>query len=143
MSEAWVTDEDLSAARLRFAAGIPGFVMPVAYGVARLDQDGPTFGHVNTLGAVRPIPAVVLASVCGYVASTATYRLDREGFERAAALLAPAEAATHVVHLNLWSWRELLDGGTPDSEFLAFFLADAEDPPVDAHDEQFRRLIGA
>jgi hypothetical protein len=44
--------------------------------VARLDQDRLTFGHVNALGAVRPLPAVA----------------------QAVTLLTPAEAATHLGH---------------------------------------------
>lgn len=67
MSEAWVTDGDLRLALERLADQIPGFAMPVAYGLARKDSSGLSFGHVNALGAVRPIPALVLASVCGYV----------------------------------------------------------------------------
>lgn len=70
MTEAWATDGDLHAARERIAAQIPGLAMPVAYGVARKDGSKLTFGHVNRFGAVRPLPAVVLASVCGYVATT-------------------------------------------------------------------------
>ena len=47
----------------------------------------------------------------------------------------------HWEHPNLWSWRELLDGAAPDSTFVAFFLADPEDEPVDAHDAAFRDRI--
>ena len=108
MSEAWATDDDLRVARERFAAQIPGLVMPVAYGVARRDRSGLTFGHVNRFGEVRPLPAVVLASVCGYVATTGVFRLDRARFAEAIAWLAPAEAAIHKPHPNLWSWRALL-----------------------------------
>ena len=39
MSEAWVTDDDLRSARERFAAQIPGLVIPVAYSVARQDAE--------------------------------------------------------------------------------------------------------
>ena len=85
MSEAWATDDDLRVARERFAAQIPGLVMPVAYGVARRDRSGLTFGHVNRFGEVRPLPAVVLASVCGYVATTGVFRLDRARFAEAIA----------------------------------------------------------
>jgi hypothetical protein len=40
--EAWRTDAELASARERFAAGIPGYVLPPAYGVARLDAEGLT-----------------------------------------------------------------------------------------------------
>ncbi|MEV0394441.1 hypothetical protein [Polymorphospora rubra] len=141
MSDAWVTDDDLRAARLRFTERIPGFVLPAAYAVARRDAAGLTFGHLNTYGEVRPLSAVVLASVCGYVATTGVFRLDRERLVEAVERLAPAEAATHLPHPNLWSWRDLLAGAEPDSSFLAFFVADAEDPPVDSDDARFRRLL--
>jgi len=126
--------------RQRFAEQIPNFALPAAYSVARMDGAGLTFGHVNALGAVRPLPAVVLASVCGYVATTAVYRLEHQQLVEAIELLAPAEAATHMPHPNLWSWRELAVRGA-DSSFLAFFVARAEDPPVNEHDARFRRLI--
>jgi hypothetical protein len=138
-----VTDFDLSSAWERFAAQIPGLVMPVAYGVARKDASGLTFGHVNAPGAVRPLPAVVLATVCGYVATTGVYRLDHERLAEAVERLTPAEAATHMPHPNLWSWRDLLTDAAADSTFLAFFVASADDPPLDQDDAQFRQLLAA
>lgn len=131
MTEAWITDDDLRTARDRFAAGIPGFVMPVAYGAARRDGSELSFGHVNTVGAVRPLPAVVLASVCGYTDTSGAFELSRDRFAEAVGRLAPAEAATHLPHPNLWSWRALLARARPDDVFVAFFLAAAGDP-VDA-----------
>lgn len=142
MPEAWVTEDDLRAAAGRFAAQIPGYVMPAAYGVARKDPSGLTFAHVNTFGKARPLPAAVLASVCGYVATTGVFRLDRQQFAEVVERLGPAEAATHIPHLNLWTWRDLLAGGDADSTFLAFFVADAHDPPVDEDDARFRQLLG-
>jgi hypothetical protein len=141
MPEAWPTDDDLHAARTRIAATIPGLTMPAAYGVARKDGPKLIFGHVNTFGAVRPLPAVVLASVCGYVATTGVFRLDHERFTEAIQRLAPAEAATHMPHPNLWSWRDLLARAASNSTFLAFFVADAKDPPTDQDDAQFRQLL--
>jgi hypothetical protein len=143
MLEAWVTDGDLRSAWERFAAQVPGFVMPMAYCVARRDASGLTFGHVNAFGAVRPLPAVVLASVCGYVATTGAYPMDRERFAHVVERLAPAEAATHIPHPNLWSWRGLLAGAGADSTFLALLVACADDPPVDQDDAEFRQLLAA
>jgi hypothetical protein len=143
VSERWETDEDLSAARERFAAAIPGFVHPAAYAVARRDGERLTFGHVNEPGGMHRLPATVLASGCGYVATTGVYPLSREQLADAVERLAPAEAATHWAHPNLWSWRELLADGRADSAFLAFFLADTADPPVDDDDAQFRRVLPA
>ena len=138
MAETWATDEELRAAVERFAAGIPGYAAPAAHGVARKDGAELTFGHVNPPGAARPLPAVVMASVCGYVATTGVFHLDRAGFAEAVSRLTPAEAATHIPHPNLWTWREVLAGGDEASTFLAFYVADAEDPVVDADDARFR-----
>ncbi len=134
----WITDDDLRTARERLAADIPGYLDPAAYGAARVDGGELTFGHVNPPGGEHRLPAVVLATVARYVDRTAVVPLDREQFTAAIDLLAPAEAATHWDHPNLWSWRELLAGAGPDSTFLAFFVADAGDPPVSAEDTAFR-----
>lgn len=142
MVEAWATDADLVAAQRRFAAAVPGLVLPAAYAVARADPGGLQFGHINPPGAVRPLPAVVLASVCGYVATTGVRRLDRRRFGNVIELLSPAEAAKHMPHPNLCSWRTLLADGGPDSTFLAFFLADPTDPILGPDDEAFRALLG-
>jgi hypothetical protein len=139
--ERWATDEDLLAARRRFAATIPGYVQPVAYGLARLDDGALTFGHVNDVGGRHLLPAVVLASVCGYVATTTTFDLTAQQVTEAVSLLAPAEAATHWPHPNLWSWRELLDGANPDSSFVAFFVRAVDDEPVNNNDTAFRAQL--
>jgi hypothetical protein len=115
--------------------------MPVAYGLARLDASGPCFGHVNAVGAVRPLPATVLASVCGYVSTTATFPLNCADVQRAVQLLTPAEAATHIPHPNLWSWRALLENARPSAEFRACFVANENDAPFDEYDMAFRLLI--
>lgn len=142
MPASWVTDEDLQAARERFAAAIPGFVFPAAYATARRDGEHLTFGHVNQPGGMHRLPAAVLASVCGYAATTGVYPLSREQLAEAVERLAPAEAATHWEHPNLWSWRELLAGAGPDSDFLAFILVDPADPPLpDGADAAFRRAL--
>jgi hypothetical protein len=139
--EAWVTDDDLLAAHRRFSTTIPGWRLPAAYAVARADPSGLRFGHVNRPGAVRPLPAVILASVCGYAATTGVHRLDHARFGQVIDLLNPAEAATHMPHPNLWSWRTLLADARPDSVFLAFFLADLGDPALGPEDERFRDLL--
>jgi hypothetical protein len=127
VTDAWATDELLASAVQRFAVGIPGFALPVAYGVARVNCDMVTLAHVNPLGAVRPLPAVVLASVCGYVDGSGNFALTREQLRDAVHRLTPAEAATHVPHPNLWTWRTLLADAQPDSAFHAYFLAEASD----------------
>jgi hypothetical protein len=142
-AEAWVTDDDLRAARERFAANIPGYVMPAAYGVARKDGSELTFGYINPFGSARLLPAVVLASITGYVATTKVVPMDRELFAAAIERLTPAEAAIHLSHPNLWSWRELLSGGDADCTFLAFFVVSADDAVLDENDQRFRRLAAA
>ncbi|CCG05289.1 hypothetical protein [Blastococcus saxobsidens] len=142
-AEQWRTDEELAAAVAEFTRRTPGYVVPAAYGVARLDDGALTFGEVNDLGHTRRLPAVVLGQVCGYRGRTSTYRLTAPEFERAVTLLTPAAAAVHRDHPNLWSWRDLLEQASPSSAFLAFFIADARDEPVGPHDAVFRsRLSG-
>jgi hypothetical protein len=60
---------------------------------------------------------VVLASVCGYTSRTGTFPLGVADLQEAVDRLAPAEAAVHWEHPNLWSWRELLDGADASSTF--------------------------
>ena len=117
---------------------MPGYVPPAAYGVARLDPEELTFGEGRP-GGVHPPAAgrgagvdLRLHVVDGAPPPSA------EQLREAVTLLAPAEAALHWEHPNLWSWRELLDGGDESSTFLAFFVADPADPPVDDHDAAFR-----
>jgi hypothetical protein len=116
---------------------------PAAYGVARLDADHLTFGEVNDVGHIHRLPAAVLASVCGYTSRTATFPLSGAELGEAVRRLAPAEAALHWEHPNLWTWRELLDGADPSSTFVAFFVADPADEPVDHLDAAFRARLTA
>lgn len=44
-------------------------------------------------------------------------------------------------HPNLWSWRDLMTRASGNSTFLAFFVADANDPTVDQNDARFRQLL--
>jgi hypothetical protein len=116
-------------------------VPPAAYGVARLDAGRLTFGEVNDVAFIHRLPAAVLASVCGYTSRTATFPLGAGELREAVDRLAPAEAAVHWEHPNLWSWRELLNGADDSSTFLAFFVADPADAPVDTHDAAFRAQL--
>ena len=141
MKNAWITDNDLSAAQSHFASMIPSFTMPAAYSVARIDPFGLRFGHINKLNEVRPLPATVLAYVCGYTSSTGTFPLTRHQFESATTLLSPAESAKHMEHPNLWSWRELLNSSEFKSKFLACFVASPLDEHVSKEDALFRKYI--
>jgi hypothetical protein len=142
LPSAWRSDEDLAAARRSFAERIPGFEFPAAYGVARVDGGGLVFGHANEPGGVHRLPAAVLATVCGHASGTACYELTAAQLRRAVDLLAPAEAAVHWEHPNLWSWRDLLRNAGPDARFVAFFVADPDDPPADDRDAAFRVRLG-
>ena len=139
--ERWVTDGDLRAARGRFADRIPGYRQPVAYSVARLDDGRLTFGHINDPASDHRLPAVVLASFCGYTNRAGTFPLSIDDFSRAVAALSPAEAATHWQHPNLWSWRRLLEEARPESTFIAFFVTAIHDSVTDEHDATFRSLL--
>ena len=83
----------------------------------------------------------MLASVCGYTSRTATFRLTAAELGEAVTRLAPAEAALHWEHPNLWSWRELLEGAISSSTFMAFFVADPTDVAVDDNDAAFRAQL--
>lgn len=138
--ERWSTDTDLLAARQRFAKQIPGFRSPAAYGVARVDGGRLTFGHINPPDSEHRLPAVVLATFCGYVNRTGVFPLTNDAFCQAVAALQPAEAATHWDHPNLWSWRQLLEDAGQESEFIAFYVTDLADTVVDERDAAFRAL---
>ncbi|HYD09036.1 MAG TPA: hypothetical protein VEA78_02950 [Acidimicrobiales bacterium] len=140
-AERWTTDDDLRAAREHLASSIPGYAPPAAYTLARRDGDELVFGHVNDVGGAHRLPAAVLATVCGYVASTGTFPLTRAQVQQAVDRLAPAEAATHVDHPNLWSWRALLDSSGPDAQFVACFVRDPNDAVVDDDDARLRAVL--
>ncbi|CAN5797074.1 hypothetical protein BH23ACT2_BH23ACT2_07280 [soil metagenome] len=97
---------------------------------------------MNRPGGTHQLPAVILASVCGHVAGTGTYRLSREQLREAIDLLTPAEAATHIDHQNLRSWRELARDARGDTVFIALFVRDLDDEPVDGWDAEFRKVLG-
>jgi hypothetical protein len=136
MGERWETVEEITAARERFETAIPGWRRPAAYGVGRLDADGSVvFARVNV--GSNPLPAVVLATVCGHRVGSASYRVGRPVLERAVELLAPAEACTAFGHPNLWAWRdELLPALGPDDTVVAVFAVDLDaadgDPDLEA-----------
>jgi hypothetical protein len=140
MAEAWSTDVELVAARDRFAASIDGYVPPVAYALARRDGDGLVFGHVNRVGEARGLPAAALATVCGYSRRSGTYEVSAEDLAAVVGLLAPAEAATHIPHPNIWSWRDLLREAPNGASFAAFYWADPADPPQSEEEGTFCAL---
>ena len=141
--ERWVTAEEVLAARQRLADAIDGYEPPVAYSVARRDDDGYTWAHVNGIGGTHALPAVVLATVCGYVAGNATKELTRAEFEDAIRLLSPAEACDAFDHPNLWSWRPLLESSAPDATFVAVFIGGLSQPSSGEAEDALRSLLSA
>ncbi len=133
----WVTDDDLRAARERFAASIPGWVQPVVHGLVTT-IDGVTRVQVVS-GLDHRLPAVVLGSVIGRVSGTATVDVSAEQLASAVDLLAPAEAALHCPHPNLWAWRRVLSEGPTSIE--AVFIDDLGDPVTSAADALLRSAL--
>ena len=138
--EQWSTDEEVQAAKARYRASIPGYEPPVAYGVARVD-DELVWGHINEVGGTHMLPAVILASVCGHAAGNATYELSATQFDDAIVRLTPAEACTDYDHPNLWSWRVLAASGGATSSYVAVFVNDLSLPPANDHERQFRAQL--
>jgi len=89
MTERWENAEQIAAARARFIAAIPGWVQPHAFAVGRRSGGDVEFARIGT--AAHRLPAVVLATVCGHSGGSASYLLDVAAFDRAIALIAPAE----------------------------------------------------
>lgn len=131
---------DLMAARDRFAAQVPGYAHPAAYALARRDEGGLVFGHVNEVGEARGLPAAALAVACGYSNRSGSFILTAQQVKDVLRRLAPAEAATHVPHPNIRSWRTLLQEAQPDHEFVAFYLAHQDDQPETAAEAEFLAL---
>jgi hypothetical protein len=122
MGERWSTPEEIRLARERFEAAIPGWRQPAVYGVGRRVGDGVEFARVNT--ELHRLPAVILATVCGHAAGSASYVLDLAGFDQAIELLTPAEADTSQEHPNLWAWRRLRSTLADGDEVVAVFDGD-------------------
>lgn len=144
MTERWETVEQIAAARARFIAGIPGWTEPAAYGLGRaaLDRAGGgriIFARVNA--GDHPLPAVVLATVCGHRTGSAAYRLDRTTLGRAIELLAPAEACRAYDHPNLAAWRRVYGELPEDGEAVAVFLGDPARPDADPYVAQLRDAV--
>lgn len=133
----WVTPDDLRAARERFAAGIPGWVQPVVHGLVTT-IDGVTRVQVVS-GMDHRLPAVVLGSVIGRVSGTATFAVTPQQLASAVELLAPAEAALHCPHPNLWTWRRVLAEGPTSIE--AVFIDDLGDPVSSDADRLLRSSL--
>ena len=139
VGDAWISDDDLRNARLRFAAQIPGWVQPIVHGIVTTAADGRKRVQVVS-GLDHRLPAVVLGSVIGRTAGTVTFEVSGEQLATAAELLAPAEAALHVPHPNLWTWRRIL--ASDDIALVeAVFIDDLGDPISSEADRLVRAAL--
>ncbi|MDI2129748.1 hypothetical protein [Yinghuangia seranimata] len=146
--EKWSTLEEIAEARARFEAAIPGWRAPAAFGVGIAARE-PDDAHPEAVFPVvnvgkGPLPAVVMATVCGHSGGTASYELTRERLAEAIALAEPAEACTDVPHPNIKAWRGLLadlDEAGDAAFAVAVFVGDLADPVADGHDAAFRRAV--
>lgn len=106
-AERWRTHAEILAVLARFEGLVTGYVPPAAYAIGLLPavprSAAEVFPMVSDGG--RRLPASVLATVCGHVRGTATYRLTRAQLSDAIERLAPAEACTDYDHPNLVAWR--------------------------------------
>lgn len=140
--EQWSTKEEIVAVRERLEAGHPDWRRPTAYAVGLVSDGGTSFTLTNKGG--NYLPAVILARVVGHQSGTATYPVSTDQLEAAVAELAPAEACSDFTHPNLHHWRDLLgkatDGG---GRFVAVFVDDLADEPVDDHDHALRAALEA
>lgn len=146
--DAWRTEDELVAARTRFESDIAGYERPAAYGVGvtTVAPSGLTldawFPHVNT--SDHRLPAAVLANVIGREPRTRSQAISSQQLKSAVDMLTPAEACTTVEHPNLRTWRQLLKlAATPpppggNRHLVASFVADLQDPLVDAVDAYLR-----
>ncbi len=141
VSERWETPEAIAAAYERFVAAIPGWRPPAAYGLGVPAGDGTEIEFVRVNVGEHPLPAVVLATVCGHTAGTASYVMDVPALDRAIALLEPAEACTAYEHPNLWAWRRLRTELADDARVVAVFVDDVTADDGDAAVAALRRAI--
>lgn len=139
MTEAWVTDDDLRNAYLAFAAQIDGWVEPEAHGIIEVAADGTrTIATANERN--HKLPAVVLARVLGRVAGTETWELTLEQLAEGIEILSPAEAAVHMEHPNLWTWKRLLTEAPYRLEVV--FIDDLDHDPSSEADSLLREHLG-
>ena len=139
MTSGWVTDDDLRNAYLAFAAEIDGWVEPEAHGIIEVAADGTrTVATANERN--HKLPAVVLARVLGRVSGTETWQLSHEQLAAGVETLSPAEAAVHMEHPNLWTWKRLFTEKPYGLEVV--FIDDLDDDPSSEADSLLRQNLG-
>ena len=139
MTSGWVTDEDLRNAYLAFAAQIDGWVEPEAHGIIAVAADGTrTVATANERN--HKLPGVVLARVLGRVSGTETWELSPQQLAEGIEILSPAEAAVHMEHPNLLTWKRLLAEGPYRLE--AVFVDDLDNEVSSEADTLLREHLG-
>lgn len=133
--QAWATADELTDARLRFEALMPGYRAPAVHGTVLQHADGSLeTGAVNR--GEHLLPAAVLSLMVGWDGITRTLELPGALLARAVDLMAPAEAALDFEHPNIRAWRRMLAhlAGHPGCRVWVVLVADELDPPVGPSD---------
>jgi hypothetical protein len=150
--EHWHTRDELLAAKAAMIAAMPGWRMPVAYGLGVADGPGGEIDwRVTNVRNEHELPAVVLAEVTGHRTGTAGLHLDLATFDAAIARLSPAATCDAWEHPNLWAWEALraeISAGAvaPDAQVVVAFVdVEGEDASTDPADDpivgSFRRAV--
>ena len=93
------------AARDRFEQSIPGWQRPARFGIGLLPPGRDDVWLPYVCHGDHPLPAAVLATVCGHRRGAASYELTPHHLDDAIALLAPAGACPDFDHPNLEAWQ--------------------------------------
>lgn len=141
--EQWVTRDEVLAARLRYESAIPGWRCPRLYGLGVRKGHGDIWFPFICHGD-HPLPAAVLATVCGHRSGSASYEMTVDQLDDAIRRLAPAEACTDWDHPNLAAWRQVRRslGAEPDWGVVAVFDADPGSPSEASDVLTLRRQAG-
>jgi hypothetical protein len=147
MTTAWLTADEVLAARAELEASMPGWRTPAAYALGVASNGGDIDWRVTNHANIHQLPAVVLGKVLGYRNGSATYWLDHGQLDEAIAMLSPAGACEAFEHPNLWAWQqlrsEISEGSVPlDARIVVVFIGDEADPPADDAQLQLRAALG-
>lgn len=146
MATAWVTAEEVLAAKAALEEAMPDWEAPEAYALGVAVGEGSIQWRVINYPNIHQLPAVVLGTVLGYRNGSATYRLNADEFDEAIRLLEPAGACDAFEHPNLWAWQQLRsdlrDGTVPaDSSVVVVFLGGEVGGSEDSAQVQLRETL--
>jgi hypothetical protein len=139
VGDRWETREEVLAARDRYEASLAGYERPARFGVGWSDGPSDAISFPYICEGDHPLPAAVLATVCGHRAGSATYELTLEQLDEAIERLAPAGACAAFDHPNLAAWRDVratVDAAAPGRRpsIVAFFGTRPETLGGSTHD---------